>query len=202
MPWTGRGGHRRAVAGIDGLWRTQMGRGREPDVSLQSNVRQGQYGEAFIYALACAAGLTVARMSLDVDGVDWMIAYPGPRGTTRSPKLEVQVKTWSKPRGDDHHWHYRLHTRHFNHLAGPGFQLPRYLALVIVPETADEWVGTSHEEFQLRRAAYWTSLVDQPMEPANTRNAQIRVPVPRKNLLTVQTLQSRPDRPDRRILTS
>lgn len=43
--------------------------------------------------MACAGGFTTSKMNLDLEGVDWQIAYPGPRGTTRSPKIEVQVKT-------------------------------------------------------------------------------------------------------------
>lgn len=66
-------------------------------MALQANVHQGLHGEGFIYAMACAAGFTTSRMNLDVDGVDWQIAYPGPKGTTRSPKIEMQVKSWSNP---------------------------------------------------------------------------------------------------------
>ena len=54
---------------------------------------QGLHGEGYIFALACAAGLLASRPILDVDGVDWMIGSPGPLGTARSPKIEVQVKT-------------------------------------------------------------------------------------------------------------
>ncbi len=66
-------------------------------MALQANVHQGLHGEGFIYAMACAAGFTTSKMNLDLDGVDWQIAYPGPKGTARSPKIEMQVKSWSNP---------------------------------------------------------------------------------------------------------
>jgi hypothetical protein len=75
---------------------------------LNRNVHQGLHGEGFIHALACAAGFTTARMNLDLDGVDWQIAHPGPRGTTRSPKIEMQVKSTSAPLVKDGVIHQRL----------------------------------------------------------------------------------------------
>ncbi|WP_436523768.1 hypothetical protein [Actinoplanes sp. HUAS TT8] len=62
---------------------------------MHKNVHQGLHGEGFIQALACAGGFTTARANLDIDGVDLQIASAGPRGTVRSPKIEVQVKSVS-----------------------------------------------------------------------------------------------------------
>jgi hypothetical protein len=94
---------------------------------------QGQHGEGFVYAMASSAGLLVSRPSLDIDGIDWLIGYPGQVGTVRSPKIEVQVKSWSTPEGDDSVWTYRMRLGHYNALAGGGFEIRRYLVLVIVP---------------------------------------------------------------------
>jgi hypothetical protein len=102
---------------------------------LNKNVHQGLHGEGFIYALACAGGFTTSRMNLDLDGVDWQIAYPGPRGTTRSPKIEVQVKSSSAPLIKNGTIRHPLRVAHFNDLAGANFQVPRFLSVVIVPPT-------------------------------------------------------------------
>jgi len=64
---------------------------------VNRNVHQGLHGEGFIYALASAGGFVTSRSNLDVDGVDWQIARPGPQGTSRSPKIEIQVKSSSSP---------------------------------------------------------------------------------------------------------
>ncbi|MEV0896216.1 hypothetical protein [Actinoplanes sp. NPDC049802] len=58
--------------------------------------------------------------------MDWQIACPGPRGTTRSPKIEVQVKTSAEIEVNEGRIRHRLRVAHFNNLAGPGFQIPRF----------------------------------------------------------------------------
>ena len=75
--------------------------------------------------MANSAGLLVSRPTLDVDGVDWMIAHAGPRGSVRSPKIEVQVKTWSTaPLSKGTVWHYRMSAKQFNALAGRALLCP------------------------------------------------------------------------------
>ena len=156
---------------------------------LHPNVHQGLHGEGFIHAMACASGFTTSKMNLDVDGVDWQVAHPGPKGTTRSPKIEVQVKTASTPdiKGDS--FKYRLTVRHYNFLAGPGFQVPRYLALVVVPPNRKAYAVCGHEGMQLGTAAYWLSLADMDVIPDEADDAKsVNVLVPKSNLLSVTTL--------------
>lgn len=98
---------------------------------MNSNVHQGLYGEGFVQALASAGGFTTAKMNLDVDGVDLIVACPGPYGTTRSPKIELQVKSSRTIEDVDDTLSYSLKVAHFNQLAGAGFQLRRFLALVL-----------------------------------------------------------------------
>ena len=138
---------------------------------------QGDYGEAFVFAMASAAGLLVSKSNLDVDGIDWLIGYPGPLGQARSPKIEVQVKTWSTPKprpakptvrkarpavmaaappaAPEGDWRYSMKVSHFNQLAGPGFAVSRYLVLVTVPADADRYAVCDAECMRLHHAAYW-----------------------------------------------
>ena len=151
---------------------------------------QGLHGEGFVFALASAAGLTLAKFNVDVDGVDWLIAHPGPLGGTRSPKIEVQVKSWSVPEGDDESWSYRLHVKHFNSLAGRHWDLRRYLVLVTTPASPTDYASAS-EVMVLRYAAYWLSLADQEVRPTGPRDPQtVAVRVPRSNRLTVAGLRA------------
>jgi hypothetical protein len=108
-------------------------------VTLTAQQHQGLHGEGYVFAMASVAGLLACRPTLDVDGVDWLIGSPGPLGTSRSPKIEVQVKTWSRPVGDTDSWAYRLSTRQFNALAGRGFDLRRFLIMVAVPDAASRF---------------------------------------------------------------
>ncbi|BCB87390.1 hypothetical protein Psuf_047030 [Phytohabitans suffuscus] len=79
-------------------------------------------------------------MNRDLDGVDWQIAHPGPRGTARSPKIELQVKSWSNPVLKDGAYRYRLSVDHYNKIAGAGFQVVPQENLLTV-ETLDALLG-------------------------------------------------------------
>jgi hypothetical protein len=150
---------------------------------------QGLHGEGYVFAMASTAGLLASRPIMDVDGVDWLIGHPGPLGTARSPKIEVQVKTWSTPTGDDETWGYRLRAPHFSALAGPGFVVRRYLIVVIVPGDVSQLAVCDAECMRLHHAAYWTSLVDrEPIVDGPEAPATVTVRVPRRNLLTPGSL--------------
>lgn len=147
------------------------------------------HGEGFVYALACAAGFTTSRANLDLDGVDLQVAHPGPRGTVRSPKIEIQVKSTSTPLIKDDVIHHRLDVTHFNHLAGAGFQVPRFLAVVIVPADAESYAFCTAQNMCLSTAAYWLSLANRETLPAGPQDPKtVTVAVPMRNLLTVDAL--------------
>jgi len=158
---------------------------------MNSRQHQGHHGEGFVFALASSAGLLISRPSLDIDGVDWLIGFPGQLGTVRSPKIEVQVKSWSTPEGDDSAWAYRMRLGHYNALAGVGFEVRRYLVLVIVPADVAGYATCDHDAMRMSHAAYWTSLADRPVLPATGTEAKtVVVAVPRSNLLTPETLKT------------
>jgi Domain of unknown function (DUF4365) len=158
--------------------------------TVHKNVHQGLHGEGFVHALACAGGFTTARANLDVDGVDLQIASPGPRGTVRSPKIEMQVKSASSPSIRAGVLLHRLTTLHHNQLAGPGFQVPRFLAVVIVPQDAGDYAVCTNEYMRLSTAAYWRSLADQDLRPVGEGHPEsVTVEVPLRNLLTVQAIR-------------
>jgi hypothetical protein len=158
-------------------------------ISLGDQGHQGDYGEQFVQALAIVSGLDTLKSAYrDRCGVDWQIQFPGNYGPSRYPKIEVQVKTWSQPHGDDLAWRYPLRVKNFNNLAGDGFALPRFLFLVIVPDGQPGWTEVSSDNFVLRQAVYWESflyhdpLPDRPPESTHT------VSVPYENLLTIESL--------------
>ncbi|NKY99990.1 DUF4365 domain-containing protein [Nocardiopsis alborubida] len=165
-------------------------RAGRPTLSLERNVHQGHYGEHFTSVLAAAAGLQVSKPFPDFGGTDLTIGYPGSFGGLRHPSIEVQVKSWSRAQGAGNHWSYDgLNQVQFNELAGPGFRCPRFLVLVIVPSSAEDYVYADHESLRLSHAAYWASFRHlDPVEPAS-RDKKQRVQVPKANLLTTKTLR-------------
>ena len=171
-----RGGSRPATP-----WRTF--------VALDPNGHRGLYGESYVYLLASAAGLTAGKQNLDVDGVDWLFAYPGPKGTKRSPKLEIQVKTTSSPEQEGEYWKYRLSVKRFNKIAGSGFDTPRFFGLVIAPKNPDDYAVCGPDSLIASHAAYWISFAErEPLSETEEAAQSIGFLVPKKNLLTPQSL--------------
>ena len=154
---------------------------------FDEHTHQGRYGEAFVRLLSAAAGLNAKNWESDV-GIDWTIATPGPRGTSRSPQIEVQVKSWSRPTGSADRWHYPLRCSAYNHLAGPGYDIRHYLFLCIVPDDAPNYTSADANALVSRHAAYWLSLRDAAQDPDLSPESTKTVYVLKRNLLTVETL--------------
>ncbi len=149
---------------------------------------QGQFGEDYVRVLATAAGLTVAKCDLDVDGIDLQLTLPDDVGSVRSPRIEVQVKTISRLRPVDGVFRFDgLNGRQFNKLAGPRFMVPRYLFLVTVPPEASRYTDLNHHGLLLRHIGYWASLHSHETVPEG--RARVRVKVPTANVLTVPRLR-------------
>jgi hypothetical protein len=93
-------------------------------------------------------------------------------------------------------WRYSgLTEKRFNALAGPK-RIPRFLFLVIVPPNVSDYAYSDDDFLQLKRAAYWVSLMDHErfVEPSCKR--RVSVIVPRRNLLTVESLTALVEDPD------
>ncbi|RMI45395.1 DUF4365 domain-containing protein [Streptomyces triticirhizae] len=165
-----------------------MGLGRW--MALNRDVRQGRYGEIFVRAISTAAGLTVQKIEEDDHMVDLHIGHPGPRGSLLNPKIDVQVKSSRRVRSTSTHVSYGLKSKYYNVFAEPAdrFSLPIFLVVVVVPEVADDWMGVTEEQLTLRRAAYWTCLHGQPLRRELDKDTEVKVSVPRENLLTKDAL--------------
>ncbi|MFD5089472.1 DUF4365 domain-containing protein [Amycolatopsis thailandensis] len=154
---------------------------------LDPKSHQGAFGEAFVRTLGVAAGLTVAKSEPDVTGDDFTFGYPGSLGGVFFPKMDVQVKSWSRPAEKRGEWSYRMTVDHFNNLAGRNYSLPRFLVLVVVPPDARDYVHAEQQGLLLRHAAYWVSLREEERVDTSTA-ATVAVSVPKANLLTVDVL--------------
>jgi hypothetical protein len=154
---------------------------------------QGGYGEAFVSALAVAAGLRLAKPIPDIDGIDlclWPDGVGSFRGA-RAPAVNVQVKSGSAATETDTTWGYRLEVRHFNFLADEMATIyPMFLFLVIVPRDWREYAAAEHDGLLLRNAVYWHSLADEDPILDAAGGAKTTVHVPKANLLTVDSLRA------------
>jgi hypothetical protein len=158
-------------------------------MSLDPNQHQGYFGEAFVRALAAAAGLIATKHDLDVTGTDLLVGYKGSRHGPRHPLIEVQVKSCARrqARWRDGCWRYPLARRHFNNLAGNDFPVPRFLALVIVPDHWQHYAVNKTDLLELRHCAYWLSLTDREQVDPDV-SGKVPVDVPAGNILTKEAL--------------
>jgi hypothetical protein len=166
---------------------TQTGGAGRP-LTLGDSGHQGDFGETFIRALAAAANLDALRADRDRVGVDWTLRYPAPHGRRGFPLIDVQVKSWSDPRGTGVAWRYPLEVKNYNWLAGPDYLVPRFLFLVVVPRRVADWTDIDADRFLLRHAAYWACFHDALPLPGRNRSSTYTVRVPRANLLDIRAL--------------
>ncbi|MEU9340457.1 DUF4365 domain-containing protein [Streptomyces sp. NPDC048278] len=154
------------------------------------NGHRGAFGEEFIRMLATAANLDVTRKERDRVGVDWQLGYAGRRGTRRFPAIEAQVKCTSSPDIHDDHIRYPLKLKNYNQLAGPDYEMPRFLFLVLAPADPFAWSYAKEDHLRLSHAAYWLCLHDRETLPPDNRSSTgtRTIHIPRANLLTVDSL--------------
>ncbi|WP_327045546.1 DUF4365 domain-containing protein [Microbispora sp. NBC_01189] len=148
---------------------------------------QGWYGECFVQVLAAAAGLQASPLTPDCTGVDFYLCLPREIDGD-FPRIEVQVKTWSKPDRRNGYYHYRgLTEKRFNALAGRR-RIPRYLFLVVVPHDTGAFAEVDEHALRLSHAAYWVSLEDEQRITTPQCKRKVEVRVPESNLLTADAL--------------
>ncbi|MGH3166485.1 MAG: DUF4365 domain-containing protein [Trebonia sp.] len=156
---------------------------------LDVKSHQGKFGEDYVRVLASAAGLIVYTPDLDRDGVDLLLRLPARTGVAAYPSIDVQVKSWSRPRKSGGTWRFDgLNEVQFNKLAGSDYTVPRYLFLVVVPDDSRQYAEISPDGMLLRFQGYYLSLSEEPLidNPNPDRKHAVHVPI--GNVLTVGTL--------------
>ncbi|BAZ19029.1 hypothetical protein NIES4071_109140 (plasmid) [Calothrix sp. NIES-4071] len=154
---------------------------------MDINQQKEQFSNAYIQALASAAGYSLYKPFVDNDSVDWGIASKGTEGIVRAPRLELQLKSTSRDVLDDSAIRYPLKLKNYNDLILDGYSSPRILVVVIIPDNPTDWLQQSFEEICLRQCGYWVSL--RGMAPTtNTTNVTVTIPI--TNQFTVPVLQS------------
>lgn len=153
--------------------------------------QQEEFSRAYIHAVAAAAGLKFhGAATPDDDSVDVTIATRGPRGTTRSPRLDIQCKCqMAAPVGDP--ISYPLKAKNYEDLRHADFQAPRILVVVFVPDQVADWTSHTEEALLLRYGAYWVSLRGLP---ASSNAYSTTVHLPRTNQFNPSGLEAIMDR--------
>lgn len=153
---------------------------------MHITARMEQYSHAYVHAIASVAGFATYRPSVDNDSVDLGLAQKGGKGTIKSPRLELQLKSTSEEIIQGDQINYPLKLKNYNDLRGTDFHVPRILVVVLVPDHIDNWMQQTEECLSLCRCGYWVSLYG---EPATTNKTSITIPIPKRNLFSATTLQ-------------
>lgn len=152
------------------------------------NDLKGDFGQAYVRAVAHAAGFFVeeASRARDSDGVDLtVVERTGRRGPT-SRQLDVQLKTTASIEEVDP-FPWDLEIKNYDELRAEDYQVPRILVVVHVPTEREQWVQATPEALLLRHCGYWASLRGQP---ASTNRTSVRVFVPRVQYFHVDDLRA------------
>jgi hypothetical protein len=158
---------------------------------MDLNAQKEQFSNAFIYAVASAAGCSVAKPSVDHDSIDWTISNRLPR----RPKLDIQLKSTANDGTFGAVFPFSLKRKNYDDLRITDLIAPRILIVVLLPTQSDNWIKASPEELILRRCAYWISLAGLP---ESTNEASISIEVPSSQAFTVQSLNELMQKTDQR----
>lgn len=142
------------------------------------------FGEAYVKAVAAAAGCWVQCFGRDYDGVDGQLTRYGEAGTFPDNPLRFQLKTTHTATMTENGVTYALPVKNYNKLRirrGPS----AILILVVVPEMPVEWLLQDEAQLILTRAGYWLSLEGADATP---NRASITVSIPKGQLFSVEAL--------------
>jgi Domain of unknown function (DUF4365) len=154
---------------------------RYANLGMARTAQQEGFGDAYLLAVAGAAGCATSLRRPDDDSIDWTLSC---RLSLR-PKLDIQMKTTTTADEDGDTIQYPLKVKNYNDLVITDILVPRILILVLLPPQVEEWLAVSSTELILRHCSYWTSLRGRP---TSDNEYTVTVPIPRANMFTVEAL--------------
>ncbi len=147
-----------------------------------------QFNLAYIYALAAQAGLNPSVPVVDDDSVDITLQGRGYVGKLfRNPQIQLQLKCTSQDLVSGGVMKYPLKKKNYDDLRGNDVIVPRYLAVLVVPEATNDWLLHHEEHISLHNTCYWVSIRNAP-DSMNTTSVTIDVPLAQR-LTTTQLLE-------------
>lgn len=158
-------------------------------LSVDLNTQKEEFSYAYLYAVTSAAGYSFQRTTTPLDqlGIDLILTGIGVQGLMGTPQLYVQLKCTSREVLDENYLKYPLRIKNYEELRVPKQYPPLILVVVLVPDNVNDWLHQSEDELCLRRCGYWISLAGE----TPTQNQEtVTISIPRKNILTINTLKS------------
>jgi|GEM_PF-647687 hypothetical protein len=158
---------------------------------MSKTIRMEQFQIAFVHALAAVNGWRTLSITPDYDGVDLSISGSCPAKNGFSPIFEdpiihVQLKATTELRIlKNGSLSYDLEVKNYNQLIGNKYSTERYLFVLDIPESYEEWCQLTSSSIVLRNKCYWISLKNNP--PTNNKST-ITINIPGYQILTPKVL--------------
>lgn len=149
---------------------------------VEASARKGKLGELVVSLIAVAAGFQVDSRDLQRDGIDLTIRSR----TSPYPMLDFQVKCTENEGQDPTQIVYPLDATLYQQLRAESLA-PRFLAILVVPSLARDWVRQNPQKLTIRRCCYWLRMSGLP-ESQNQTSVTLRVP--RENRMTGEALSA------------
>ncbi|MEV0710907.1 DUF4365 domain-containing protein [Nocardia aurea] len=162
---------------------------RIPEDALPISARQEQFSLAFIRLVAAAAGCSVKKHETDYDGVDITIVASAEYSKFYCPEFDMQLKcTTQHRRLGAEHLTWSLERERFIKLVNPKRFIPALLAVLLIPENADELLDLSEAGLTSASRMYWEYAAN--LGGIDDDKASKTVHLPRRNLFDVEGLQA------------
>lgn len=158
---------------------------------MDPNKQKEEFQHAYLCALAAQAGLNRGEFRVDDDSVDVTFQTKGYLGApVRNPAIQLQMKCTSQKLINKGVIKFPLSRKNYDDLRGEDVAVPRYLAVLIVPNAPDQWISYRKKHMALNNCCYWVSLRDAP---ATENSSTITVDVPLRQKLTTEVLRQMMD---------
>jgi len=126
---------------------------------MDDDARKQELSYAFVHAIATLAGFNFVRPPVDDESVDAIVsARSGAGGTSRRPRLDLQLKGTSLGGNGSQRFSYPLKVKNYNDLRLTGAITPHILVVVAIPADVGEWMDERPAEMALRHCAFWVDL--------------------------------------------
>jgi hypothetical protein len=156
-------------------------------VRMDPKKQKEEFNYAYVCALAAHAGLNRGDFRVDDDSIDITFQAKGDfgPGRRRSPLIQIQLKCTSQDLVVDDVIKFELKVKNYNDLRGDDLVVPRYLAVLLVPDDVEAWIAHNEGHIALYNSCYWLSL--RNFAPTDNE-ATVTVDVPLAQRLTSSTL--------------
>lgn len=162
-----------------------LGAAKVSKSKMHITARKEQFNYAYVGALAAQVGVNSSKPVVDNDSVDITFIGKGFPGLICDPQISFQLKCTHQDLRVGDNIRFSLSRKNYDDLRETRLSVPRYLAVLEVPEECDDWAQHLDEGTLLRSHCFWVSLkglgeIDQE---------SITVSVPLAQRLTGQSLK-------------